>query len=51
MSPIVECDRRLEEIIRELALRIFVPRWSEFETVWEIANKICDRYQIGKHKQ
>src|SRR5580704_9754909 len=48
MCPIAEFDRRLEQIIREFALRILVPRWTEFDEVWETANRICDRYQLGK---
>jgi hypothetical protein len=48
MSPIAEFDQRLEQLIREFALRIIVPRWTEFDTVWETTNKICDRYELGK---
>jgi hypothetical protein len=47
MSPLAEFDRRLEQIIRDFALRILVPRWTEFDAVWETANKICDRYDLG----
>ena len=28
MSPLTELDQRLEQIIREFALRIVVPRWT-----------------------
>ena len=50
MSPL-ECDRKLEEIIRELTLRIVVPRWTEFDTLWEVAIRVCERYQLGKSTQ
>ncbi len=48
MSPLAEFDRKMEEMIRELTLHIVVPNWSEFDTVWESANKICDRYDLKK---
>ena len=48
MSPLAEFDRRLEQMIHELALRILVPRWNEFDAAWESANKICDRYPLKK---
>lgn len=51
MSPITEFDQRLEQIIREFALRIVVPRWTEFDTVWEAAIRVCDRYELGKSKR
>jgi hypothetical protein len=50
MSPLTEFDQRLEQIIREFALRIVVPRWTEFDTVWEAAIRVCDRYELGKSK-
>ena len=50
MSPLVEFDQRLERIISEFALRIAVPRWTEFDTVWEAAIRVCDRYELGKSK-
>ena len=46
MSPLAQLDQELENIIRELTLRILVPCLSEFDSVWETANKVCDRYQI-----
>ena len=49
MSPIAEFDQRLEQMIREFAIRILVPRWTAFDAVWETANRICDRYELGKH--
>lgn len=48
MSPIAQYDHQLEEMIRELSVRIVVPRLSEFEDLWEITNKVCDRYGLGK---
>ena len=48
MSLLSEFDRKLERIIQELTLRIVVPRWNEFDSVWESANKVCDRYQLNK---
>jgi hypothetical protein len=38
----------MEAIIREVSLRILVPRLSEFDCVWEAANQICDRYEIKR---
>ena len=49
MSPIAEFDQRLEQMIREFAIRILVPRWTAFDAVWETANRICHRYELGKH--
>jgi len=46
MSPLAQLDRLLESIIQELTLRAVVPRLSEFDSVWDTANRICDRYQI-----
>jgi len=37
VSPLDEFDQKLEQIIREFTLRIVVPRWTEFDTVWEAA--------------
>jgi len=51
MSSIAELDQQLERLIRELAMRIAVPRLSEFETVWEAAIRVCDRYELGKNKR
>lgn len=48
MSPIAEFDQRLEQMIRDFALRILAPRYTEFDAVWETANRICDRYELGK---
>ena len=47
----MELDQRLEQIIREFALRIVVPRWTEFDTVWEAAIRVCDRYELGKSRR
>jgi hypothetical protein len=51
MSPLAEFDQKLEQIIREFALRIAVPRWTEFDTVWEAAIRVCDRYELGKSRR
>jgi hypothetical protein len=51
MSLLTEFDQRLERIISEFALRIVVPRWTEFDTVWEAAIRVCDRYELGKPKR
>jgi hypothetical protein len=48
MSPLAQFDRELEKAIRELTLGIVAPRLSEFDFVWEAANKVCDRYEITK---
>jgi hypothetical protein len=48
MSLLSEFDRRLELIIQELTLRIIAPRWNEFDSVWESANRVCDRYQLDE---
>jgi hypothetical protein len=48
MSPITQFDQEMEKLIRELALRIVVPRIGEFDEVWEAANRICDRYLVTK---
>ena len=51
MSPLAQFDLELENVIRELTLRLVVPQVSEFDCVWEAANRICDRYEIGKVAQ
>jgi hypothetical protein len=51
MASLAEFDQRLEQVIRELTMRIAIPRWSEFETVWEAAIRVCDRYELGKIKR
>jgi hypothetical protein len=48
MSPLAEFDRRLQQVIHDFAVRILVPRWTAFDAVWETANRICDRYELGK---
>jgi hypothetical protein len=45
---LLELDQQLERIIREFTLRIVVPRWNEFDTLWETALRVCERYQVGK---
>ena len=51
MSPVAELDKKLEQLIRELALRIVVPRWTQFDEVWEAAIRVCDRYELGKNRR
>jgi hypothetical protein len=46
MSPVSQADQELESVIRELALRIVLPRMGDFEDVWEIANRVCDQYGL-----
>jgi hypothetical protein len=48
MSPVAQADQELETAIRELAMRIVVPRMGQFEYLWEIANRVCDRYGLEK---
>ena len=48
---LAEFDQQMERIIREFAMRIVVPRWSEFDMVWEAAIRVCDRYELGKSRQ
>jgi hypothetical protein len=48
MSPLDQFNQKLETMIREFALRIIVPNWSEFDRVLESADKICDRYERKK---
>ena len=47
MSPIAQAGEELDSVIRELMMRIVVPRMSEFDDVWDIANRVCDRYGLG----
>ena len=46
MSPVSQADQELESVIRELTMRIVQPRMGDFEDVWEIANRVCDRYGL-----
>jgi hypothetical protein len=48
MSPLDQFNQKLEKMIREFALRIMVPRWSEFDRVLESTDRICDRYERKK---
>lgn len=48
MSPIAQADQELDDVIRELTMRIVVPRMSEFDDVWAIANRVCDRYGLNE---
>ena len=47
MSPVAQAGEELDSVIRELMMRIVVPRMSEFDDVWAIANRVCDRYGLG----
>ena len=51
MSTLAEFDQKLEQIIREFAQRIVVPQSTGFDTVWEAAIRVCDRYQLGKSER
>ena len=46
MASLAQLDRDLEKVIAELTLRLIVPRMSEFDSVWEAANRVCDRYAV-----
>jgi hypothetical protein len=48
MSPLAKFDHELEAVILELLTRIVVPKMSEFDDVWDIANRVCDNYEIAK---
>jgi hypothetical protein len=48
ISPVAQADQELETVIRELAMRIVVPRMGEFDDLWEIANRVYDRYWLEK---
>jgi len=48
MSALAEFDKKLEKMIGELTLRILVPRWTEFDAIWDITTRVCDRYELGK---
>ena len=47
MSPLAQFDQEMDQIIRELALRIVTPVLGDFDTVWETANRVCDAYEIA----
>jgi maltose-binding protein MalE len=46
MSPLQKFDEQLESVIKELMTRIVVPKMTEFDDVWEAANRVCDRYEL-----
>lgn len=46
MSPLEKFDQDMDDVIRELALRIVTPILGDFDTVWETANRVCDAYEI-----
>ncbi|MGH9495591.1 MAG: hypothetical protein ACRD3B_11380 [Candidatus Sulfotelmatobacter sp.] len=47
MSPMDEFDQKLEGMIRDFALRIIVPRWTEFDAILEASIRVCDRHKLG----
>jgi hypothetical protein len=47
VSPLNQFDEQLQELIRELTLRIVALRSPEFDRVCETANRVCDRYGLG----
>jgi len=51
MSSLAQLDLELENVIRELTSRLAVPHLSEFDCVWEAANRVCDRYELAKVAQ
>jgi hypothetical protein len=48
MSPVAQLDHELEAVILEFVRKIVVPKMSEFDDVWDIANRVCDNYEIAK---
>lgn len=48
MSPIAQFDQEMDKLIQELAMRIVVPLINDFDDVWEVANRVCDRYLAVK---
>jgi len=45
MSALAQLDYVPDEIIYTLARRVVIYSLGEFDRVWEMANKVCDRYQ------
>jgi hypothetical protein len=43
MSEYNETPEEKQELIEQLILLV-LPRLQEFDTVWESANRVCDRY-------
>jgi len=48
MSPLEQLDHELEAVILEFITRIVVPKMSDFDDVWDIANRVCDKYEVAK---
>jgi hypothetical protein len=46
--PTVELEQKLEGIMRSFAQRIVVDRLAEFDAVWDIAIRVCDRYELAQ---
>ena len=43
-----QADEELRRVIAQLTTRIMVQKMGDFEDVWEVANRVCDRYGLGK---
>ena len=48
MGRIQQADEELRSVIAQLTTRIMIQKMSDFEDVWIVANRVCDRYQLGK---
>jgi hypothetical protein len=46
VAAVAQFDQTSEEIIYELARRVIVYRLGEFDRVWEVANRVCDKYRL-----
>jgi hypothetical protein len=46
MSSVAQLDQALQQIIRELTLRILKSRWNEFDRICDVTNRICDRHEL-----
>lgn len=47
-TPAEEPDIELQAFLCEVALRLALPRMSDLDDTWEIANAVCDRYGIAR---
>ena len=48
MFPLAKSPEDFEEFVSEVALRLRVPNMNEFDQAWEVANRVCDSYGIGR---
>ncbi len=48
VHPLAESAEEFEEFVSEVALRLRVANMYEFDQAWEVANRVCDRYGIGR---